>query len=291
MAFAIHLRSATGLPASYTVRGAQSRRKSGRLPRPLTPPRAGYYFAFASFTAKTGWKAGPSRVVDVDSWHCPEHCMDVLRLPSGRIWAAWSPLSRAGGVAARYSDDGGKTWRALGKHIGRGKHGAKRPLLLPYAKGAACFFKQGWQEYFAWAKTDGEKWSAPEQPIPKLRSGPISGAAVGESELFIIVGFRKTRKLLHLAAGKWSEEKGAPFAPWRLSAAGKKLIAVGIKDGKVVMAVRAADGKWSALRELAAAEKGTVDLAVPRVAPRGFLPVVWSTKAGRSIHFLRVPLE
>ncbi len=248
------------------------------------------WFKRVAFDGKTGWKAGPSRVVDVDSWHCPEHTMDVLRLPSGRIWAAWSAQSRAGGGAARYSDDGGKTWRALAGKLGRGRHGGKRPLFLPYDKGVACFFKEGWREFFTWARTDGKKWSAPEQPIPKLRSGPISGAAVGDAELFVVVGFRKTRKLLHLAAGKWTEDKSVPFAPWRLSAAGKKLIAVALKDGKVVMAVRAADGKWSAVRELAAAEKGTVDLAVPRVAPQGFLPIVWSTKAGRSIHFLRIRL-
>ena len=249
------------------------------------------WFKRVAFNGKTGWRAGPSRVVDVDSWHCPEHTMDLLRLPNGRIWAAWSPLSRAGGVAARYSDDGGKTWRALGEHLGRGKHGGKRPLLLPYQKGAACFFKQGWQEYFTWAKTDGKKWSAPARPVPKLRGGPISGASVGRKELFVLTGFRKTRKLLHLAAGKWTEEKGVPFAPMRLSAAGKKLLAVGIKAGKVVMAARAAGGGWSAVKELAAAEKGTVDLAVPRTAPKGFLPMVWSTKAGRTIKFLRVPLE
>jgi hypothetical protein len=237
------------------------------------------------------WKPGPSTVIDVDSWHCPEHTMDVLRLPNGRIWGAWSPQSRSGGVKARFSDDDGKTWRSLPGQLGPGKHGQKRPLLLPLGKGVACFFRIGWQDYFGWSRSDGEKWSKAEQPIKGIRARPISGAATGPDELFVSAGLKGKVRLLHFSAGKWSEETGAPFPPKRLSAAGNRLVALALRDGKVVMSVRSADGKWSPVRELAEAEKGTVDLVCPRVAPPGFLPVAWSTKAGRSIQFLKVPLE
>jgi hypothetical protein len=236
------------------------------------------------------WKTETSRVVDIDSWHCPEHTMDLLRLPNGRIWGAWSPLSRSGGVVARYSDDAGETWRALPGQIGRESHGGKRPLLLPYGKGVACFFKVGWQDFFSWSYSDGKKWSKVARPLPKLRAKPICGAATGKTELLVAVGYRKTRKLLQLSGGKWSEVTAAPFVPTRMSVAGKRLIGLAIKEGKLLMTLRDAAGKWSAPKQLAAVEKGTVDLIVPRVAPQGFLPIIWSTRAGRSIHFLRVPL-
>jgi hypothetical protein len=248
------------------------------------------WFRRVAWDGKT-WKADPVRIADVDSWHCPEHTMDLLRLPNGRIWGAWSPLSRTGGVIARYSDDDGKTWRALPGQLGREGHGQKRPLLLPYGKGVACFFKRGWQDYFSWSYTDGRKWSKVTHVMPKLRARPICGAAPGSDELFVACSLRKKRALLHCKAGKWSKDESAPFVPTRMSVAGKKLIGLAIKGGKVVMTVRDESGKWSPAKELAAAEKGTVDLVVPRVAPQGFLPVVWSTKAGRSINFLRVPLE
>ncbi|MHC4916894.1 MAG: hypothetical protein ACYTGB_15540 [Planctomycetota bacterium] len=238
-----------------------------------------------------GWKPGPSTVVDVDSWHCPEHSMDVLRLPNGRIWAAWSPLSRSGGVKARFSDDDGKTWRSLPGQLATGRHGERRPLLLPYGAGAACFFGTRSRNELSWSHTDGEKWSAVTQPVKGVKGRPLTGAATGPDELFVAAGLKGKVRLLRCSGGKWSEETGAPFPPMRLSAAGGKLVALALRDAKVVMAVRSADGKWSAARELAEAEKGTVDLVCPRVAPKGFLPVAWSTKAGRSVHFLKVPLE
>ncbi len=236
------------------------------------------------------WKTQPVRIVDVDSWHCPEHAMDLLRLPNGRIWGAWSPLSRAGGVIARYSDDDGKTWRALPGQLGNAGHGQKRPLLLAYGKGVACFYKVGWQDYFSWSHTDGKKWSKSARVMPKLVGRPVSGVALSPDELFVVVSHRKKLKLLCCKAGSWSEDKAAPFVPTRFSVAGKKLLGLAITDGKVLMTVRDAAGKWSPAKTLAAAEKGTVDLIVPRIAPKGFLPVVWSTKAGRSINFLRVPV-
>jgi hypothetical protein len=250
------------------------------------------YVWFKRVAAENGsWKPVPSTVIDVDSWHCPEHCMDVLRLPGGRIWAAWSPMSRSGGVKARYSDDDGRTWRGLPGPLGTGRHGERRPLLLPCGAGVACFFGTRSREAFSWARTDGAKWSPVTQPIKGVRGRPITGAALGEEELFVAAGDKGGGKLLRLSGGQWSEEGSAPFLPMRLSAAGKKLVALALKDGKVVMAVREPAGGWSAVRELAPAGKGVVDLVAPRVAPAGFLPVLWSDKPGRSISFLRVPLD
>ncbi len=74
------------------------------------------------------WNSGPRSLVDVDVRHCPEWKVDAVRLPNGRIWACWRHYDRFAReyVAARYSDDEGRTWRSaasngLARIANRGK--------------------------------------------------------------------------------------------------------------------------------------------------------------------------
>ncbi|MFH1022309.1 MAG: sialidase family protein [Planctomycetota bacterium] len=246
------------------------------------------WFKRVTFTG-AGWEAMPATIMDVDSWHCPEHTMDVLRLPNGRIWAAWSPASRAGGVVARYSDDDGATWRALGPNLGGGGHGQGRPMLVPYGQEVACFFGK---ERPIWMYTEDGKWMTGPK-LPATGGMPLSGAQLADKELFVAVGDVKGSKLYHLTGGQWSEEKDVPFSPLRLSVSGNHLYAFGIESGtKPVMAVRDTTGTWSAKTELpGGGTEPVADLAVPRVAPAGFLPVAWAAGSGKWVKFLRVPTE
>ena len=82
------------------------------------------------------WAPTVPALVDVNSRHCPEFRVEVGRLASGRIWAAWFQDTRLRQIIlkARYSDDEGRTWRdpdsnALAMYP-RPTHW-KRPLPLP----------------------------------------------------------------------------------------------------------------------------------------------------------------
>lgn len=244
------------------------------------------WFKRVAFNGK-GWEAKATRVIDVDSWHCPEHTMDVKQLPNGRIWAAYSPASPRGGLVTRYSDDEGATWREGGR-LGKHGHGQKRPLLIPYGKGVACFFKQGWQDFFSWAHHDGTKWSAPKK-FGKQRGKPVTGTHLDNGEVFVFMALKKTRKLLCLKDGAFKEVTGVPFSPWRLTSDGKRLIALGRVGGKIVMSVRDAGGAWSEKKVLADAPTAT-DLSVPLRLNHGFMPLIWTDKPGKWVKFLRVAL-
>jgi hypothetical protein len=247
------------------------------------------YFRKIRFNG-TGWSMEPVRVMDVDSWHCAEHSMDVIRLANGRLWSAWWPTARVGGrkVTARYSDDDGGAWRDLGSNGVIGGRG--RPLLLPYGDGVACFRLVGWQGFPVWSYTADGRWT--EVTKIKGRSGCAirDGVPLGTDSILLAISERKKGRLLHLAGGKWVEEQ-PPFGPLRLSLAGDRVVAFGLKDKRtIVMSVRSADGKWSQTRELVREDVDLMDLAAPRRAPKGFVPVIWAPRNHKWIKFLRVRL-
>jgi hypothetical protein len=257
------------------------------------------FFRRAKFNGTT-WEMQPHRIVDIDSWHCPEHRMDITRLPNGRLWAAWSPMSRSGGVIARYSDDEGKTWRALPPgHLGTEGHGGTRPLLLPYKNGVACFLKKSWMDFLVWSHTDGETWSPIAHPVKKakgakfhLRAKAYDGAALSEDELFVMAGLRKTSYLLHLSGGEWKIEKGYPFRPLRLVDCKGKLTALGVRNKQLVLSVREAEGRWSEPRNIASVEDGGIEsLVAPEKAPGDFIPLAWCNKTGKWIKFMSVQVN
>jgi len=245
------------------------------------------FFVKIPFNGRSWWPE-PLRVIDADSWHCPEHTMDVLRLPNGRLWAAWTPITRTRGKAttARYSDDDGTTWRDLGANGVIGGRG--RPLLVPYGDGVACFRTVGWQDYTVWSHTAGGTWTKPKRI--NIGTRIRAGVTVGEKTIFLAVGERKGGKLIRLDGDTWVAEQ-VPFAPIRLSRAGDRVIALDIKDKRtILMSTRSADGAWSPGTVLATEEVDLMDLAVPTRAPGGFLPIIWAPRNHKWVKFLRVPL-
>jgi len=138
----------------------------------------------------------------------------ALRLPSGRIWAAWCDGWAHGEALAKYSDDDGVTWvpckdaavkppRPLHQPrlVDLGKPPAERPkppegvllwpaslvagpLLVPYKGSVATFSVNG----STWQVHDGEKWTA-RQKGPGM--GPIvSEAVLGDDHVFLARGAR-----------------------------------------------------------------------------------------------------
>jgi len=252
------------------------------------------YFRRVRFTGD-GWTAGPTRVIDVDSWHCPEHTMDVIRLANGRLWAAWCPTARVGGlqVVARYSDDDGATWRDLGSNGVIG--GRRRPLLVPYGDGVACFRLKGWQDYVDWSHTDAGRWTKPTRIVKQTTrvTGINAGLALDEKTILVAMSGRRGKPglLLRVGAGDPVEEK-PPFTPARLSRAGDRVIGLAIREKRtIVMSVRSAAGEWGPAKVLATEDTDLMDLVVPAAAPGGFLPVMWAPRNHKWIKLLRVPLD
>jgi len=177
--------------------------------------------------AESGWTLGSPHLVDVDCRHCPEFKVRVLRLASGRIWAAWMHLDRFKKVwvRARYSDDGGITWRdpdsnalmlinrdnsggaqrygvtlwvespegvtpplerANGR-VGVMAHNYSNIVLTPYGGHVACIWCKGWHPDTMWAYFDGEKWSKPQRIA--VNGGRVK--CVGAPGTAVTVGRRK----------------------------------------------------------------------------------------------------
>jgi hypothetical protein len=222
----------------------------------------------------SGWTFTAPGLVDVDSWHCPEWKMRVLRLPSGRIWSAWFQDGRLRRihVKARYSDDDGATWRdpdSNGLYVYDNRQETKGPLplgvtwwweepnltpapekangrlgscefpsnllLTPYADQVACIW--GNDNKLVWSAFDGKDWAEPKVVL-RLYGLPLSAATLGDKGIHVVFRDpnRGTFKVLRLDGEQWVEDAPAGQGPDRLIVAGKTLLCVGKQ-------VSTADGK------------------------------------------------
>jgi hypothetical protein len=168
----------------------------------------------------------------------------ALRLPSGRIWAAWQDGWAKSEGLAKYSDDDGFTWAPCKdaaaapprpflapKLADLAKPAAERPrppekvllwpetrvagpLLVPYKGSVAAVDVSGG----SWQVHDGQKWGA-------LQKGPNLGTVtsetvVGEDRIFLArggrYGFDGSKEVLdelvvaELAGGEWKKETLEP---------------------------------------------------------------------------------
>ncbi|MFH0920946.1 MAG: putative Ig domain-containing protein [Fibrobacterota bacterium] len=94
-----------------------------------------YTYFYRSYFDGTQWKQGPydqpwkdtisagtithrAAIIDCEVRHCQQDKMSLVRLPSGRIWAAWDHYNRYGtstvDLHAKFSDDNGMTWQSAG---------------------------------------------------------------------------------------------------------------------------------------------------------------------------------
>ena len=235
----------------------------------------------------TKWVAGDPQLCDVDSWHCPEYRVDVLRLKSGRIWSAWFQSSRVYDfyLKARYSDDGGHTWRdhdsngmyTYTKRNGRegnfpigvtwwweepaitpSKESANGRVglvaintslkIVPYGDHVAAMWGQH-KNTMVWSYFDGKVWSEPIGFNNKF-VGLASATTLGEYEINVVAG----DTILRLTEEKkWVEDAPATQVPLLLTDAGNTLVCIGRRDeeidGKKVTLLwssqRKAGGQWS----------------------------------------------
>ncbi|MFH1022576.1 MAG: sialidase family protein [Planctomycetota bacterium] len=257
-----------------------------------------------------GWKPGPAHPVDRDVRHCQDH-YDVLRLDSGRIWAAWNHLTRADGyvVWARYSDDDGATWKPGGEtplvpgsaNCGLGTD----PYLFPFGEGAGCLWQDNERRVF-FAAHDGKAWS---QAAPVNARQMLNAASADAKTIYAVVGGGREGPVRILKGdGKaWSED---------LRPGGEGCLTVQRKSGRLhyvypesvegrshVMMITCDGGKWGAPREVfrpgeqhAGSDRLIVSLA--RWSPEEFVPVAATGLRGKEswkdvtwIQVFKVPVE
>ena len=218
------------------------------------------FFRTITFNGK-GWTLNPVHLLDVDCRHCPEWKVRLVRLASGRIWAAWAHLDRFGKLAvrARYSDDVGVTWRdhdsnammtidrdqsqgpqRYGVTLWVDKPGGRTPPfetangrlgamyahggleLAPYGDRIACIWANTWHPYSAWSAFDGQNWTKPQ----RIGLGsPGSVVAIGKT-IYVALHHRKQSKLMRLDGAKWAEETLPQGRPGMLSVVDGKLVNV-----------------------------------------------------------------
>ncbi|MHC4917211.1 MAG: sialidase family protein, partial [Planctomycetota bacterium] len=269
-------------------------------------------FYFRRLVPSAGsWKWGPAYPVDRDTRHCQDH-YDVLRLDSGRIWAAWNHCQRFGGYGmhAKYSDDDGRTWKApeagpaLTGSVGKGSLKSD-PKLLPVGGGLACLWQDNSRRVY-FNRFDGESWSAAAQ---LKASGLTSAASPDGKTVFVVTGGGRNGPVRVLKGdGKsWTEDLKPP-APGYLTVQRKSgrlhYVCAENADGKTrALMISRAGGKWSAPREVfkpgekhAGCELATVSLA--RWSPEEFVPVAVVGLRGKKswkdvvwIQVLKVPAD
>ncbi|MHC4916895.1 MAG: beta propeller repeat protein, partial [Planctomycetota bacterium] len=240
------------------------------------------YSVLTSFKGGS-WKPGKRGLVDVDDRHCPEHGVHLARQPDGRIWACWMhrPRTLPHFVAARYSDDGGATWRdaasnAQLKITSRGQtnlygmtwwqqkpdmpgwaprqavgrvadiHPHSRPQIAPWGEHAVVVFGKGGKLYCSFFT--GEKWDA---AVATGITGEASSLCHFEGETVYLAA--TDGEVYRLEALKWVKDsppggvgKGRLGYPGcrktRLSAAGKVLVAAWTDGKKLFTSARPGDG-------------------------------------------------
>jgi hypothetical protein len=233
-----------------------------------------------------GWKLGPAYPVDRDTRHCEDH-YDVLRLDSGRIWAAWNHCQRFGGYGlhAKYSDDDGRTWKApeagpaLPGSVGKCGLGTD-PKLFPLGEGVGCLWQDN-SRGVHFNRHDGKSWSAAADL--KTR-GPVSAASAdGKGACAVVGGGRNGPvRVLGLDGDTWTEDlkpAGLGHLTARRESGRLHYVYTENREGgkSRVMMISRDGGKWGTPREVFKpgqkhAGYQTVIVSVPRWSPEEFVP-------------------
>lgn len=237
------------------------------------------------------WSIGPQVVFETGVRHCADR-LSLVRLKGGRLWVAWNHLSRnaAYGIHAKYSDDGGATWRAGGRNglIGEEKGGIPDgPFLAEWGEGVVCVWWQA--EVLLWAHSVGEGWTEPMRI--RGREVPLSVVAAAGG-LFVAV--RRPDAVLRYDGRSWIEDS-PPIGTGLLTRLGDRVACVGTVKADagtaIVLSWRRAAGGWDPPQTVAVEPEEVEGLAVPQVCPAdsGFVPVAWSSTRRRWIKVLAVP--
>lgn len=203
-----------------------------------------------------GWSLDDPHLLDVDCRHCPEWRVELLRLGSGRLWAAWMHLDRGGKLIARarFSDDGGKLWRDPGSNAmvtvdrdnsqgpqtvgvtlwpesgevdlaranGRiGEFYSQGGLAMtPVGDTVGLMWVRSWKDDLWWTIFEKGNWSEPKQ-IGAGKPGSI--VTFGPDTVYVTVSRRGKSQILRLADGKWTDDTPADEAGGVLTISGDTL--------------------------------------------------------------------
>jgi hypothetical protein len=150
------------------------------------------FAAKIAFVGEKGWELQPECYVSSDCRHCSTAIAQV-RLPSGRLWVAWSEIGRQSQreLNVMYSDDDGVIWKSWRKNKSGvlpesrlpenvySNWGRIMPALAPFGKHVACF----WQDKrgLVWQTFDGEAWSKLQVIDAAAAVDPMIGVKDAES--------------------------------------------------------------------------------------------------------------
>ncbi len=252
-----------------------------------------------------GWKWGPAYPVDRDTRHCEDH-YDIVRLDSGRIWAAWNHCQRFGGYGlhAKYSDDDGKTWATTGEtpalpgSVGKCSLGSD-PKLFPLKGGVGCTWQDRNRDVF-FNRHDGKSWSA-VTPL-KVRGLTCATSLDGKNIHAVVGGGRNGQVRILEGDGKTWTEVLKPKANGLLTVQreGKRLhyvYSTGANAEARVYMITREEGKWSAPREIFAPGKkhagcNLLLVSTARWSPEEFVPVaivgLRGTKGWKNVSWIQV---
>ena len=254
------------------------------------------FFTRSVFTGDSWWKS-PKYMLSGDPRHCHDvEWGDVVRLGSGRLWAAWNGKDRqwyeSGPVCsyAYYSDDRGASWNAWRKPGLSGSLPSLKGTYLrvaPYREGVALFGSSTWT-YF-----DGKTWSSYEKTGLGGKKGCSDAVSFGEE---IYLGHEKGPRCWY--DGKaWHDFT----VPGRTGNRGK----IGVCGGETLVFVETDEsqkkllcwrkkkgGTWQGPEVLVEEKTKINKIASQRYAPAGFLPVAYtcdnadtSIRAHKSVMF------
>lgn len=221
------------------------------------------FFRIVKFDGKD-WVASSPYLADINSWHCPEFKVELIRLKSGRIWSVWMDCDRFNSyhntLRGRYSDDGGKFWRdpdSNGTYIAPNPSSIGRPspigvtwwweepkIMPPVARANGHIHDShphtnfsitscgdhlaviycSRRERISCQRFDGEKWLKPEVIVRGFGT-PGSATTLGMDEIY----FTYKGKVYRFADGKWGvdgpDEKGSAV----VTACAGKVVCIGRK--------------------------------------------------------------
>ena len=261
-----------------------------------------------SFVGKKGWTYNrKDYVFNEENYHCGTSYDDAVRIPSGRIWAAFSIAHRLftpqRGLHVKYSDNDGKSWHTWQE--GRiamvpGQLSGGRHHVVPYGRhvGVLWFRRKG---EHCWTWFDGEKWSAPQHVHGTYLDSAVS---VGEKDVIASMGRygEKDRSAVpgggkpgikRFVGGKWVRELSTRGSPGKLCVSGRSVAAINAIRGGAGFHVRwrSPQGKWTEKPDTI--ETGPIAASawrVPRYCPPNLVAVAYVPKGDKkTVKVLLIP--
>ncbi|KPJ71489.1 MAG: hypothetical protein AMS14_09090 [Planctomycetes bacterium DG_20] len=275
------------------------------------------------------WQVGPRVIFDHHYRHCPYYYPIVFQCKSGRVWAfSDGGLSRPTGdqslnflwgYFAKYSDDGGITWRSPGPYpqqvvpvVGE--------MAVPYKDQVAVFgtgaphkdTDYSWQFYDAKA----EKFQTGLTIPGGNKFAVVAAAGTGDALLAALAPVRATRTSLTVAClvgDTWrldqlDDGSAGQIGPVSMTASGEKAFCFWfrkeMKDGKesfaLLYALWGPKTGWGKPLEITREADAVHRIVVPVVSPPDYAPVFWDKLTPRHndaktnypwVRFARVPSD